>query len=146
MIAYVKLLPYVLAVVALAGAGHWFVVHTKNQAIQELENRNTELNERVGSLEGANDINLETIRELERRALDQANQVTRLQNRNTQLLEDRDEYMSIFRRHDLTRLSLAKPGLIENRINNGTQEVIQDLQALTMPAPEPQEDEEENQE
>ena len=33
--------------------------------------------------------------------------------------------------HDLTRLSHQKPGMIEKRINNGTQKVFDSLESLT---------------
>ena len=39
-----------------------------------------------------------------------------------------DDYVSIFARHDLTRLARAKPGLIEPRINKGTKEVFRAIE------------------
>lgn len=50
-----------------------------------------------------------------------------LEKANTGLSELR----SIFTRHDLTRLALARPGLIEARINNGTFEVFREIEQTT---------------
>jgi hypothetical protein len=36
--------------------------------------------------------------------------------------------MSIFRKHDLTKLARRKPGLIEPRINNGTAQVFRQVE------------------
>jgi len=38
------------------------------------------------------------------------------------------EYLSIFKRHDLTMLSRAKPGLIETRINNATEKLFKEME------------------
>ena len=54
--------------------------------------------------------------------------MTNLTSANQQLQSEKDEYLSIFRRHDLQRLALARPGLIEPRLNNGTQEVFRQME------------------
>ena len=43
----------------------------------------------------------------------------------------KDELIEKLQKHDLTRLSLKKPGLIEKRINNGTKELIESFESLT---------------
>ena len=45
--------------------------------------------------------------------------------------EYRNELISKLQKHDLTRLSHQKPGMIEKRINNGTQKVFDSLESLT---------------
>lgn len=137
MIGYLKLLPYLLAVSALAGGAHWLVVHTKNTEIERLQADNVILSEQAGALRQAASTNIETIRELEATLSRQTRQISSLQATNNQLQVDRDQYMSIFRRHDLTRLSLARPGLIQNRINNGTRDVLNDLENATRPHESP---------
>jgi len=42
-----------------------------------------------------------------------------------------NEMRSKFARHDLTRLAIAKPGLIQTRINNGTDEVFREIEENT---------------
>lgn len=42
-----------------------------------------------------------------------------------------NEMRSKFARHDLTRLAIAKPGLIQTRINNGTLNVFREIEENT---------------
>ena len=79
-------------------------------------------------MQSAAEINEQTIRSLEENSQRQIQQVTALTSVNQQLQTEKDEYLSIFRRHDLQRLALARPGLIEPRINNGTQEVFRQME------------------
>jgi hypothetical protein len=55
-------------------------------------------------------------------------QIGALADVNNQIQKERDEYLSIFRKHDLTKLARAKPGLIETRINKGTAEVFRQIE------------------
>ena len=42
-----------------------------------------------------------------------------------------DELAKKFREHDLTMLTLKKPGLIERRVNSATQKILDDLESST---------------
>ena len=42
-----------------------------------------------------------------------------------------DELAKKFREHDLTMLTLRKPGLIERRVNSATQKILNDLESST---------------
>jgi TolA-binding protein len=128
MLSYLKILPVILLAAGLGYAAHKFIV-------TQLENQITQLNSDVRqyqaqnvALQTAAEINEQTIRSLEQNMSRQIQQVTALTTVNQQLQTEKDEYLSIFRRHDLQRLALARPGLIEPRINNGTREVFRDLE------------------
>jgi hypothetical protein len=58
----------------------------------------------------------------------QANALVNLQRANAAIEEEKDRYLDIFRRHNLDRLALMRPGLIETRINNGTVEIFEVLE------------------
>ena len=45
----------------------------------------------------------------------------------------KNELICKLRKHDLTRLSQQKPGLIEKRINNGTKKLLENFESLTTP-------------
>ena len=45
----------------------------------------------------------------------------------------KNELIGKLRRHDLTRLSQQKPGLIEKRINNGTKKLFESFESITTP-------------
>ena len=51
-----------------------------------------------------------------------------LQRANNQINAERDRYPEIFRKHNPNMLAVKKPGLIENRINNGTQSVFEEIE------------------
>jgi len=42
-----------------------------------------------------------------------------------------DSLAKKFREHDLTMLTLRKPGLIERRVNSGTKKILEDLESTT---------------
>jgi len=65
-------------------------------------------------------------------------EATRLNDLNFDLqgkLDDAENYKNELivklQKHNLTRLSYNKPGLIEKRINNGTQKIFDSLESLT---------------
>lgn len=45
--------------------------------------------------------------------------------------EEVNRYLEIFKKHELTRLARAKPGLIELRVNSGTEEVFSSIERVT---------------
>ena len=42
-----------------------------------------------------------------------------------------NRYLDIFKRHNLTKLAAAKPGMLEPRINNGTKNVFESIEAIS---------------
>jgi len=51
-----------------------------------------------------------------------------IQARNQEIQQEMSRYLDIFKRHDLTRLAAAKPGLIQLRINKGTKNVFDSIE------------------
>ena len=51
-----------------------------------------------------------------------------LQSRNQEIQQEMSRYLDIFKRHNLTKLASAKPGLIEPRINKGTKDVFDSIE------------------
>ena len=47
----------------------------------------------------------------------------------------RDTLIDKLRKHDLAKLSLKKPGLVEKKINNGTKKLFRSLESLTGATP-----------
>ena len=48
--------------------------------------------------------------------------------KNAQIEADKDKYLSILSKHNFEKLAIAKPGLMEIRFNNGTNEVLRELE------------------
>ena len=51
-----------------------------------------------------------------------------LQSKNQEIQLEMNRYLDIFKRHELSKLAAAKPGLIEKRVNNGTKEVFDSIE------------------
>ena len=58
----------------------------------------------------------------------QTNGLLQMQSRNQEIEAEMSRYLDNFRRHDLSKLASARPGLIEPRINNGTKEVFESIE------------------
>jgi len=107
---------------------HNTVVSQKDAVIARLETNAVILKENAIRLETAFE-NEKTAREQSEKNLQtQLQAVGALSEKNNQMQADMNDYISIFKRHDLTRLARAKPGLIEPRINNGTEEVFRQIE------------------
>lgn len=55
-----------------------------------------------------------------------------LQSKLDKANEYKDVLIGKLRKHDLAKLSMQKPGLIEKRINNGTNKLFKSLEELTV--------------
>ena len=51
-----------------------------------------------------------------------------IQSRNQEIEADKSRYLDMFKRHNLTKLAAAKPGLIEPRVNKGTKDVFDSIE------------------
>src|SRR6056300_1484733 len=93
--------------------------------------RIAQLQENNAKLEIANQTNQETINKMaqDQVAPEAANQ--QLSENLQEASKYKDELIAKLQKHNLSALSLKKPGLIENRINNGTKEVFDALESLS---------------
>ena len=118
-----------MIVIAVAGYGyHTVVVNQKEAKIARLEANAVTLKENAARLEAAFDVEKLAREKAENNLQVQLKAVSELSAKNNEMQAEMDDYLSIFKRHDLTRLARAKPGLIEPRINNGTAQVFRDIE------------------
>jgi len=61
----------------------------------------------------------------------QTSSLLNLQSKNQQIEAEMGRYLDIFKRHNLTKLAKAKPGLIETRANKGTKDVFDSIEKDT---------------
>ena len=128
MLGTLKMLPIALI---LAGAGyayHTTVVGQKDLAIAQLEKNNVILKENTIKLETAFETAEKARVQSEQNLQKQLKVIGELGEKNNAMQQEMDNYLSIFKRHDLTRLAKAKPGLIQPRINKGTKEVFRAIE------------------
>ena len=58
----------------------------------------------------------------------QGKSLQNMMRNNAQIEQEMNQYLDIFRRHNLNQLAVAKPGMIEKRINNGTKQVFESIE------------------
>lgn len=61
----------------------------------------------------------------------QTEQLGVLQKKSQEAQREMNRYLDIFRRHNLTKLAAAKPGLIETRANKATKEVFDAIEEIS---------------
>ena len=54
-----------------------------------------------------------------------------LQSKTQQYEQEMQRYLDVFKRHDLSKLAFAKPGLIEPRVNKGTKDVFESIEEIS---------------
>ena len=123
-----------IVVVGLVGGvvygGYYYYKDTQSR-IQTL----TENNVKIMAAKEAQDNTINTLI-ADREKFDKLNK--QLQVKLDKANEYRDTLIDKLRKHDLAKLSMKKPGLVEKRINNGTKKLFRSLENLTgapLPAP-----------
>ena len=107
---------------------HTLEIGKRETAIAQLEKNNVVLKENSVRLETALETETASREQAEKNLKVQLEAVGKLTEANTAMQEEMDDYLSIFKRHDLTKLARVKPGLIEPRINNGTKKVFEQIE------------------
>ena len=54
----------------------------------------------------------------------QSSALNNMTARNAEIEGEMNRYLDIFKRHNLNKLAIAKPGLIEKRVNDGTAKIF----------------------
>jgi hypothetical protein len=112
----------VLAGLLLAGAGGGYFYYIDTQAtIQELRELNIAYELKFETQE-------ETINALQEDFETQTKALSDLQVQSQAAQREMNRYLDIFKRHNLTKLAAAKPGLIEARVNKGTKDVFDSIE------------------
>jgi len=114
----------ILGIVGAIGFGAKYYYDTTQNKIAVLQDSNAKL-------ELVAETNQATINKL-REDNEKINKLSKeLQMDLAEATKYKDELIEKLQKHDLTRLSLKKPGLIEKRINNGTKELFESFESLT---------------
>ena len=84
----------------------------------------------------ANNLALEGAVQEQKQAMDamkesfekQGKALNQMSRKNAQIEQEMNSYLDIFRRHNLNQLAIAKPGMIEKRVNNSTKQVFESIE------------------
>ena len=98
---------------------------------KDTQARISQLTANNATLKAANKTNEATISELRENVELQAALTQDLQKNLQRAEKYQDKLISQLRKHDLTKLSLKKPGLIETRINDGTKKLFDSIESDT---------------
>jgi len=83
------------------------------------------------ALEGAVATQEEAIKTMQNDFALQTQQLGELQKKSQEAQLEMNRYLDIFKRHNLTKLAAAKPGLLEPRINKGTKNVFDSIEEIS---------------
>ena len=106
-----------IGVILMMGLGGWFL-YNQNTTLKA-ENQAYELRDQEQKL---------TIEAQQESFATQTSALNNMTARNAEIEGEMSRYLDIFRRHNLNKLALAKPGLIETRVNNGTKDVFDSIE------------------
>ena len=110
-----------LTVAALGGLSLYLYIDHLQDELQEQLMVNT-----------ANQVKIETqdrtIDRIQKDFKKQTDSLNTVIKRNNEIRAEIARYLEIFKKHDLTKLAAAKPGLIENRVNKATKNVFDQIE------------------
>jgi len=106
-----------IGILIILGLGSWY-----------LYNENQTLTENNYKLEIAVEEQKEAMTAMKEQYEKQGKALMNMSRQNAQIEKEKAEYLAIFSRHNLDLLALKKPGMIELRFNNASQEVMEGLE------------------
>ena len=107
-----------IGIILMMGLGGWFL-YNQNTTLKA-ENQAFELRDQEQKL---------TIEAQQQSFETQTSALNNMTARNAEIEGEMSRYLDIFRRHNLNKLALAKPGLIETRVNSGTKDVFDSIES-----------------
>ncbi len=120
----IYMLIFVLAIIGGVGYGAYAYYQDTQQRIATLQQNNAKLE----TVAKTNETTINSLQESQEKF---ANLNLELQGKLDEAERYGDELRKKLHKHNLTRLSIKKPGLIEKRINDGTQKLFDNIESLT---------------
>ena len=128
MFGMIKLLPIILVVGGAGYAYHKVVINEKDNRITQQQMEIASKTQQNVALQTAAQTNESTIRKLEEQMKKQAQAFAALTKRNNSLEADKNSYMSMVKKHNLTQSARSNPDKIEPKINRGTDRVFRQVE------------------
>ena len=103
-------------ILVMGGLGYFIYIENENLKAENAAYvlRDSEQDAAIAQLQGDLELQGEGLKEM--------------QARNAEIQSEMNRYLDIFKRHNLTNLARAKPGLIEPRANKATKEVFDGIE------------------
>ena len=106
-----------IGIILVLGLGSWY-----------LFNENQTLSANNLALEGAVAEQQATMAIMKESFEKQGQALNQMSRKNAQIEQEMNQYLDIFRRHNINQLAVAKPGMIEKRINDSTMQVFESIE------------------
>jgi len=108
---------FFIGIILVLGLGSYYL-YTQNQTLMANNM----------ALEGAVEEQKATINAIRENFEKQTQALQNMTRKNAEIEADKEKYLSILSKHNFERLATVKPGLMENRFNAGTVEVIEGIE------------------
>lgn len=116
----------------VAGAGFGYLYYQSSES--KIADLNAQLQTQAGVITAFETRQAEQVKTIEalQGNLKKTTEALQTQSaRNAEIEGEMNRYLSIFARHNLSKLAAAKPGLIETRVNKGTKDVFRTIEQDT---------------
>ena len=123
------LLPIILVVGGAGFAYHKVVINEKDNRIAQQQMDIAACTQQKLALDAASEINSRTIDKLEKQMKQQAQEFAKLTQQNSQLEKDKNRYVCMVRRHNLTERAQTEAADLEPRVNRATDRVFRQVEA-----------------
>ena len=108
---------FFIAIILVLGLGCWWL-YSENETLKANNVK----------LEYAVEEQKQTIATIKESYEKQGQALMNMTKENALIEQEKAEYLQIFSRHNLDVLALKKPGLIENRMNNASEQVMEGIE------------------
>ena len=108
---------FFIAIILVLGLASWW-----------LYNENQTLTANNYKLELAVEEQQRTMEVMKEQYEKQGKALQNMSRKNAEIEAEKAEYLAIFSRHNLDMLALKKPGLITNRFNDGSEQVMESME------------------
>ena len=108
---------FFIAIILVLGLGCWWL-YSENEALKANNVK----------LEYAVEEQKQTIATIKESYEKQGEALMNMTRENALIEQEKAEYLQIFQRHNLDALAMKKPGLIENRMNNASELVMEGIE------------------
>jgi len=108
---------FFIAIILVLGLGCWWL-YSENETLKANNVK----------LEYAVEEQKQTIATIKESYEKQGEALINMTRENALIEQEKAEYLQIFSRHNLDVLALKKPGLIENRMNNASEKVMEGIE------------------
>lgn len=108
---------FFIAIILVLGLGCWWL-YSENETLKAINLK----------LEYAVEEQKQTIATIKESYEKQGEALMNMTRENALIEQEKAEYLQIFSRHNLDVLALKKPGLIENRMNDASEKVMEGIE------------------